>query len=316
MSVGQCLQAGEQDQRHQRRPFPGVDRDQGGERALRVGEQPARTAEAEFRQGIAEHAIFRTEQRLEDEPDHQRRDCGGNKQKPERDAIEPIVTPQKQRNAKAEDEFERDRAEGEGESVDQCAARRRIAPQAEIIVEADEMPRGRADQVVIVERVEKPLDHRPDSDGEHVDERRRSHRCEKHLTLADIGPAGRERGVIVGRGASARSNGHVALISGGRRTPSPSGRRWPQRASGRTPVLPDGLWGPDEGLAHSPIIRTWEAWNEGPSPTAETLIRRASPDTFSPREKEERRLFRRFSGSGNPSGPLSRHHLNKACALP
>jgi uncharacterized protein len=32
-------------------------------------------------------------------------------------------------------------------------------------------------------------------------------------------------------------------------TPSPSGRTWPDRASGRTPVLPDGLWAPDEGLA-------------------------------------------------------------------
>jgi uncharacterized protein len=33
------------------------------------------------------------------------------------------------------------------------------------------------------------------------------------------------------------------------RSPSPSGRRWPHRTSGRTPVLPDGLWSPDEGLA-------------------------------------------------------------------
>jgi uncharacterized protein len=37
--------------------------------------------------------------------------------------------------------------------------------------------------------------------------------------------------------------------TGAPRTPSPSGRRWPDRASGRTPVLPDGLWAPDEGLA-------------------------------------------------------------------
>jgi hypothetical protein len=29
--------------------------------------------------------------------------------------------------------------------------------------------------------------------------------------------------------------------------PSPSGRRWPDRSSGRTPVLSDGLWAPDEG---------------------------------------------------------------------
>jgi uncharacterized protein len=36
------------------------------------------------------------------------------------------------------------------------------------------------------------------------------------------------------------------------RSPSPPGlltRGWPDRASGRTPVLPDGLWAPDEGLA-------------------------------------------------------------------
>ena len=48
--------------------------------------------------------------------------------------------------------------------VDQRAARGRIAPQSEIIVEADEMARSRADQVVTVERVEKALDHRPDGD--------------------------------------------------------------------------------------------------------------------------------------------------------
>ena len=202
MSVGSVFEPREQDERHQRRPFPGVDRDQSGERALRVRKQPARTAEAQFGQGIAEHAVFRTEQRLEHEPDHQRRDGGGNEQEPERDAIEPIVAPQEQRNAKAENEFERDRAEGEGESVDQCAARGRIAPQRKIIVEADEMARSRADQAVTVERVEKPLDHRPDGDGEHVEKRRRSHRGQKHLALAGIGPAGRKGGVIVGRGAS------------------------------------------------------------------------------------------------------------------
>ena len=44
----QRLEPGEQDQRHQRRPFPGVDGDQRGERALRVGEQAARTGQAEF----------------------------------------------------------------------------------------------------------------------------------------------------------------------------------------------------------------------------------------------------------------------------
>jgi uncharacterized protein len=37
--------------------------------------------------------------------------------------------------------------------------------------------------------------------------------------------------------------------TGALRTPSPSGRRWPHRASGRAPVLPDGLWAPDEGFA-------------------------------------------------------------------
>ena len=196
MSVGSVLEPREQDERHQRRPFPGVDRDQSGKRALRVGKQPARTAEAKFGERIAEHAVFRTEQRLEHEPDHQRRNRRGNKQEPERDAVEPIVAPQEKRNAKAEDEFERDRAEGEGEGVDQCAARSRIAPQREIIVEADEMARSRADQAVTVERVEKPLDHRPDGDRQHVDEGRRSHRSQKHLALADVGPAGRERHAI------------------------------------------------------------------------------------------------------------------------
>src|SRR6202522_2594346 len=91
-----------------------------------------------------------------------------------------------QRNAEAEDEFERDCAEGKGEGVDHRTTRSRIAPQRKIVVEADEVARTRADQVVIVERVEKALDHRPDSDGKHVDEGRCSHRSQKHLALAVV----------------------------------------------------------------------------------------------------------------------------------
>ena len=63
-----------------------------------------------------------------------------------------------------------DRAEGEHEGVDHRAARGRVAPQGEIIVEPDEMARPGPDQVVTVERVEKPLDHRPDRDRQHIDE--------------------------------------------------------------------------------------------------------------------------------------------------
>ena len=82
----QRLQAREQDQRHERRPFPGVDRDQAwraraeGRRAGRADRRGRVSAKA-----IAEHAVFRTEQRLEDEPDDERRDGRGNEQEPERD---------------------------------------------------------------------------------------------------------------------------------------------------------------------------------------------------------------------------------------
>ena len=113
--------------------------------------------------------------------------------------LNQIVAPQQQRDAKAEDELERDGAEGENEGVDQRSARGRIAPQSEIIVEADEMARSRADQVVVVERVEKALDHRPDRDRQHIDERRRRERDEEELALAGIGPAGLKGGVIIGR---------------------------------------------------------------------------------------------------------------------
>ena len=186
MSALQRLQPREQDERHQRRPFPGVDSDKSSERALRVGEQATRTGEAEFGQRIAEHAVFRTEQRLEHEPDHERRDGRGNEQKPERDAVEPVVAPQKQGDAKAENEFDSNRAEGEGESVDQRPARRRVPPQVEIIVEPDEMARSRVDKVVIVERVEEPLDHRSDRNRQHVNEGRRRERGQKHLALGGI----------------------------------------------------------------------------------------------------------------------------------
>ena len=169
----QRFQSRKQDQRHERRPFPGVDRDQGGERALRIGEQAARTGKADLRQGIAEHAVFRTEQRLEHEPDHQRRHGRRNEQKPERDPVEPVVAPQEERDAKTEDEFDRHRAEREHERVDHRAARGRVAPQGGIVVEPDEMARTGPDQVVAVERVEKPLDHRPDRDRQHVKKRRR-----------------------------------------------------------------------------------------------------------------------------------------------
>ena len=186
MSVRSDLKSRKQDESHQRRPLPGVDGDKSSERALRVGKQAARTGQAELGQRIAEHAIFRTEQRLEHEPDHQRRDSRRNEQKPERDAVEPVVAPQEERYAEAENEFNSDRAEGECEGVDQCAARGRVPPQVEIIVEPDEMARSRADQVVIVERIEKPLDHRSDGNRQHVNEGRRRERGQKHLALAGV----------------------------------------------------------------------------------------------------------------------------------
>ncbi len=75
---------------------------------------------------------------------------------------------------------------GEEEGVDQRLARGRVPPQVEIIVEPDEMARTRADQAVIVERIEEPLDHRPDRDREDIDQGRRGERDENHLALAGV----------------------------------------------------------------------------------------------------------------------------------
>jgi hypothetical protein len=86
------------------------------------------------------------------------------------------TTSGKERDAEPEDEFDRHCAECEDEGIDHRAARRRVAPQGDIIVEADEMARAGPDEVVIVERVEKPLDHRPDRDRQRVNEGRRRER--------------------------------------------------------------------------------------------------------------------------------------------
>src|SRR5579863_8603077 len=118
-----------------------------------VSEQAARTGQAELGERIAKHPVFGTEQRLEHQPDHQRRDGRRDKQKPQRDPVEPVVAPQQERDAKAEDELNRHRAEGEQERVDQSAVRGRVPPKAKIIVEPDEMTRGRSDQAVAIERV-------------------------------------------------------------------------------------------------------------------------------------------------------------------
>ena len=57
-------------------------------------------------------------------------------------AVEAVVAPQEQRDAEAEDEFDRHRAEGEDEGVDQRARAPSGPPQVEIVVEADEMARA------------------------------------------------------------------------------------------------------------------------------------------------------------------------------
>src|ERR1700722_20207432 len=112
------------------------------------------------------------------------------------------------------------------------------------------MARSWADQVVAVERIEKPLDHRPDGDRQHVDEGGRGERRQKELALAGVRPTSSKSRVIVRRGASVaiRENGHDnvrarrhALISAPTAfrplgptagTPSPSGRRWAEGADG------------------------------------------------------------------------------------
>ena len=192
----QRLQARKQDQRHERRPFPGVDRDKRGERSLRLREQAARAGKAELRQGIAEHAIFRTEQRLEDEPHDERRHRRRDEQKTERDPVEPVVTPQQQRDAKTKNEFNRHRAEGEQKRVDHRAACGRVPPQGDVIVEPDEMTRTRSDQVVALERVEKSLNHRPNRDRQHVNERRGGERDQKQSTLSGVRMARRNGGGV------------------------------------------------------------------------------------------------------------------------
>ena len=96
----QRLQSGEQNQRHQRRPFPGVDGDQRRQRFVGIGEQAARAGSGRFRRGVAEHAIVGVQQRLEDQSDDQRRHGGRNEQQTERDAVEEVVPPQQQRDAR------------------------------------------------------------------------------------------------------------------------------------------------------------------------------------------------------------------------
>ena len=74
--------------------------------------------------------------------------------------------------------------------IDRAARASASRHRGEIIVEPDEMARAGPDQVVIVERVEKALGHRPDRDRQHIDKRRRGERDQKQLALAGVRPAG------------------------------------------------------------------------------------------------------------------------------
>src|SRR6202034_4162989 len=150
---------------------------------------------------------------------------------------------------------------------------------------------------------------------------------QKDLPPADIGPAGR-KGSVVGRVAVTRSNAHVGLVWAHmafrrfppeRRTPSPPGRRWPHRASGRTPVLPDGLWAPDEGSAGSTIKRARpRAFNPRIEQTPKPYGGHPHPSDFArhllPRGEGGRRPSPRVSSFGDLtilSGASPAHHLNK-----
>src|ERR1700722_7006951 len=130
------------------------------------------------------------------------------------------------------------------------------------------MPRTWADQVVTVERVEEALDHRPDGDRQDIDKGWRSHRSQKDLAPAGVGPTGRKGRVVVGRSVSAGSNVHVALVFA-----HMAFRRFPTEGPPPPPGGKRGPKGRDEGSARNLIVRTWHALNGVQAPTAKTLIR-------------------------------------------
>ena len=144
-------------------------------------EEAARVADPPLRQPIADHAVVGLEQALEDQPNRDRRDADGHEQQGETNLVEAALAPQQESDAEPREELERDGEEGEQDRVQEGVAEARICEEGGVIAEAHEMPACWMQEAVIEQAVPAALQHRPDSDGQHVDECRRTECCEEDL---------------------------------------------------------------------------------------------------------------------------------------
>jgi hypothetical protein len=119
----QRFEAGKQDERHERRPLPGVDDDQRRQGGRRVAQEATRIGPSPGREVITEQAIIGGEQRAKDKADDHRRHRHRDQQQRQADALEETVAPQKQRDGEAKEEFRRDGGQGEDRRGDQRIAR-------------------------------------------------------------------------------------------------------------------------------------------------------------------------------------------------